>query len=88
MRRDKNKTGSLTTKNRALGKVSSSKKYFTLAFLLWVVAMLDFTLVLHPRPELYLLATIGIPLVAYSIVRPDLFTKRKKKGRNGRRSKR
>lgn len=87
MRRVKNKTGSLTTKNKAFGKVPSSKKYFTLAILLWVVAMFDFALVLHPRPELYILATIGIPLVAYSIVRPDLFSK-KKKSRKGRRNKR
>lgn len=88
MRRDKNKTGSLTTKNRAFGKVPSSKKYLAIAFLLWVVAMLDFALVLHPRPELYFITTIGIPLVAYSIVKPDLFPKGKEKGRNGRRSKR
>lgn len=86
MQRDKRKTGSLTTSKGTFGKVPSSKKYITISIVLWVVAMLEFMLYAHPRPEIYVFITIGIPLVTYAIIKPNLFQKKKNRGRNGRRN--
>lgn len=90
MQRDKRKTGSLTTSKGTFGKVSNNKKYVTISTVLWVAAMLDFILYLHPRPEIYVFITIGIPLVTYAIIKPKLFQKifpkKKSRGRNSRRS--
>lgn len=86
MQRDKRKTGSLTTSKGTFGKVPNKKKYIAISIVLWVVAMLDFILYSHPRPEIYVFITIGILLVTYAIIKPDLFQKKKTRGRNGRRN--
>lgn len=90
MQKDKRKTGSLTTSKGTFGKVPKNKMYITISIVLWVVAMLDFILYSHQRPVIYVLITIGIPLVTYTIIKPNLFQKifpkKKSRGRNSRRS--